>query len=39
MVHLRERLMPKLDIQDSANLIRYAIGAGIIESNVPWTIL
>lgn len=35
----REHLMKKLDIHDTAGLTRYAIGAGIIESSVPLTIL
>ncbi len=35
----REHLMEKLDIHDTAGLTRYAIGAGIIESSVPLTIL
>lgn len=35
----RARLMQKLDIHDTAGLTRYAIGAGIIESSVPLTIL
>ena len=35
----REHLMMKLDIHDTAGLTRYAIGAGIIESSVPVTIV
>lgn len=35
----RENLMSKLNIHDTAGLTRYAIGAGIIESNVRLTIL
>ncbi len=35
----REHLMEKLDIHDTAGLTRYAIGAGIIESSVPLTIV
>jgi DNA-binding NarL/FixJ family response regulator len=35
----REHLMKKLDIHDTAGLTRYAISAGIIESNVQLTIL
>jgi DNA-binding NarL/FixJ family response regulator len=35
----REHLMQKLDIHDTAGLTRYAIGAGIIESNVQLTIV
>lgn len=33
----REHLMTKLDIHDTAGLVRYAIGAGIIESSVQMT--
>ena len=35
----REHLMEKLDIHDTAGLIRYAISAGVIESSVQLTIL
>jgi DNA-binding NarL/FixJ family response regulator len=35
----RDHLMQKLDIHDTAGLTRYAIGAGIIESVVQFTIL
>jgi len=35
----REHLMKKLDIHDTAGLTRYAIGAGIIESSVPLTMI
>ena len=35
----RQNLMTKLDIHDVAGLTRYAISAGIIESNVQLTIL
>jgi DNA-binding NarL/FixJ family response regulator len=35
----RQHLMSKLDIHDVAGLTRYAIGAGIIESTVPVTIV
>jgi len=35
----RQHLMSKLDIHDVAGLTRYAIAAGIIESNVPVTIV
>jgi DNA-binding NarL/FixJ family response regulator len=35
----RDSLMRKLDIHDTASLTRYAIAAGIIESDVPLTIL
>ena len=35
----REHLMQKLDIHDTAGLTRYAISAGIIESNVQLTIV
>jgi DNA-binding NarL/FixJ family response regulator len=35
----REHLMEKLDIHDTAGLTRYAIGAGIIESNMQLTIV
>lgn len=35
----REHLIEKLDIHDTAGLTRYAIGAGIIESSVPLTII
>ena len=34
----RQHLMSKLNIHDIAGLTRYAIGAGIIESNVKVTI-
>lgn len=34
----REKLMSKLHIHDTAGLTRYAIGAGIIESSVQFTI-
>jgi len=35
----REHLIVKLDIHDTASLTRYAISAGVIESNVQLTIL
>ena len=35
----REHLMEKLDIHDTAGLIRYAISAGVIESSVQLTIV
>lgn len=35
----RQNLMTKLNIHDTAGLTRYAIGAGIIESNVQLTIV
>ncbi len=35
----RQRLMDKLNIHDTAGLTRWAIAAGIIESNVPLTIV
>ena len=35
----REHLMKKLDIHDTAGLTRYALHAGIIESNVPLKII
>lgn len=35
----RDHLMRKLDIHDTAGLTRYAIAAGIIECDVPLTIL
>ena len=35
----RDHLMQKLDIHDTAGLTRYAIAAGIVESNVPLTII
>jgi len=35
----RQHLMAKLNIHDVAGLTRYAIGAGIIESSVPLTIV
>ena len=35
----REHLMEKLDIHDTASLIRYAISAGIIENSVQLTIV
>jgi DNA-binding NarL/FixJ family response regulator len=35
----REHLMRKLDIHDTASLTRYAISAGIIECDVPLTIV
>ena len=35
----RDHLMRKLDIHDTAGLTRYAIAAGIIESDVPLTII
>jgi DNA-binding CsgD family transcriptional regulator len=35
----RQHLTAKLNIQDVAGLTRYAIGAGIIESNVPVSIV
>ena len=35
----RDHLMQKLDIHDTASLTRYAIAAGIIESNVQVTIV
>jgi DNA-binding NarL/FixJ family response regulator len=35
----REHLMRKLDIHDTASLTRYAISAGIIDCDVPLTIL
>ncbi len=34
----RAQLMKKLGVHDTANLTRYAIGAGIIESSVQWTV-
>ena len=37
MVHLREQLIQKLDIHDTAGLTGYAIGAGIIQSSVQLT--
>ncbi len=33
----REHLMAKLDIHDTAGLTRYAISAGVVESDVPLT--
>ena len=35
----REHLMAKLDIHDTAGLTRYAISAGVVESDVPLTIV
>ncbi len=35
----RDHLMQKLDIHDTASLTRYAIAEGVIECNVPLTIL
>ena len=35
----REHLRQKLDIHDTAGLTRFAIGAGIIESSVQWTVV
>ena len=35
----REKVMSKLDIHDTAGLTRYAIGAGIIESSAPLSIV
>jgi len=35
----RDHLMHKLDIHDTAGLTRYAIGTGVIESNVQLTIV
>ena len=35
----REHLMAKLDIHDTAGLTRYAISAGVVESDVPLTII
>ena len=35
----RDHLMQKLDIHDTAGLTRYAITAGIIECDVPLTIV
>jgi DNA-binding NarL/FixJ family response regulator len=35
----RDHLMRKLDIHDTASLTRYAISAGIIEADVPLTLL
>ena len=35
----RDHVMYKLDIHDTASLTRYAIAAGVIESDVPLTIL
>lgn len=35
----KDHLMKKLDIRDTASLTRYAIGAGIIESSVQFTIV
>jgi DNA-binding NarL/FixJ family response regulator len=35
----RDRLMRKLDIHDTASLTRYAIAEGIIECDVPLTIV
>jgi DNA-binding NarL/FixJ family response regulator len=35
----REHLMQKLDIHNTAGLTRYAIGAGIIESSVQFTVV
>jgi DNA-binding CsgD family transcriptional regulator len=35
----REHLMAKLNIHGIAGLTRYAIGAGIIESSVQFTII
>jgi len=35
----RDHLMQKLDIHDTAGLTRYAISAGIIEADVPMTVI